>query len=371
MDKLTPKIAIITHSLRYNYGGIMQNYALQQVLKDLGYLPITLRLRRKDSIIHGINVRVKKKIFQLLHIKYNPLTPEDIDILCCNTDLFINKYINLSPRMGSINKHWVKKQHFDGFVIGSDQVLHPSSYPDIEEVYLNFVHNDYKLMYAASFGVEDWRYNELQTKKCRVLIKKFRAVSVRENTGMQHMQHYFGIDSIVVMDPTLLLDDRKYFQFIQKRGEHLGVVTYILDPNETKKSIINTVSKVLSLSIYNANNEKMDDNNAPLCDRVTISVEKWLTAICNADFVITDSYHGTLFAIIFKKQFIAIGNKKRGLDRFITILDRLKMRGRLINDISELSQSLFEDIIDYDYVETFLSEFRRESKDFLKQNLPI
>ena len=89
----------------------------------------------------------------------------------------------------------------------------------------------------------------------------------------------------------------------------------------------------------------------------------------SADYIITDSFHGTLFSIIFNKKFISIGNKRRGLSRFTSILKQLGLENRLLLDVSDFSPELLNEDIDWDSVNIKLEVERKESIEFLKNNL--
>ncbi len=96
----------------------------------------------------------------------------------------------------------------------------------------------------------------------------------------------------------------------------------------------------------------------------TYSVPEWLASFANADFVITDSFHGMVFSIIFEKEFVVIGNSKRGIDRFISLLSLLKLENRLIFDLKDLEKKDLKPI-DYSRVNIVLDNEKKKSKDFL------
>jgi len=361
------KVAIITHSLRYNYGGILQNYALQQVLKRMGHEPITLKIFRVFPQKPVLYVKYLAKA--LLGMKRLwPMSKRRMDAICVNTDKFINAHIEMSPLMNFIDRNWVICQNYDAFVVGSDQILHPGSYTRIEDIFLSFVENDKKIMYAASFGGEKWMYSQTQEKECAKYIRKFKAVSIRENTGVTFMKDKFGVNANLVLDPTLLLKAEDYRKLIQSNSTENSIVTYILDPTIEKNTLISTCSKILGKNAVQAGNDQMDNPCAKIKDRVAPSVETWLEKIANADFIITDSYHGTIFSIIFKKNFITIGNHKRGMDRFSTILGMIGLSDRLVLDPKKDCDRLFLTLIDYGKVYSLLEKHQEESTALLRKS---
>ncbi len=355
------KVAIVTHSLRFNYGGILQNFAMQRMLNQIGCEEVmTLKLGRKGSyykrLISLLKYFIKKYV--LGRNVDTPLSSTDIDLICTNTDIFINKYIKMSPKMGMIDKKWVNSQNFDAIVVGSDQVLNPSSYKKIEDIYLSFSSCPRKLMIAASFGgKEQWNYSSKQTDECKALIRNFSFVGVRENIGATLMQNYFGQDVEVVLDPTLMIEKEVYLKLLPEYSGSAGLVTYLLDDNENKQKLVTDVAQHLSLTVSVAGNPMVEQDKAKLSERVVPGVEEWLTKMAYADFIITDSYHGTLFAIIFNKPFITILNKKRGSDRFYTILTKLGLENRILADFDPCNiKSIINSDIDYRKVNIILKE---------------
>lgn len=360
------KILIITHSLRYNYGGILQNYALQQVLKNMGHTVITLKLRRKLSFYLYAKNLIKYLLLKLGGFdRIKPLSEADLNLICCNTDKFIDANITMSPSMDLIDKNWVKKQNIDAIIVGSDQVLHPASYKKIEEIYLNFISHVKKIIYAGSFGSEKWHYSEQQTLNCSKLLCDFDGISCRENSGVIFFKDKFYKSAKLVLDPTLLLDKEIYLKLIPHDKYTFGVVSYILDLTEEKEYIIKYIQEKLNLPGVKAGNPKMDSPIFQPQERITEGVESWLMKMSKADFIVTDSYHGTCFAILFKKNFIVIANRRRGLDRFVTLLSRCSLENRLIYDIADISDDLINMNINYDDVDKLLEPYKKESIAFL------
>lgn len=364
------KIAIITHSLRCNYGGILQNYALQQILKKWGHEVCTLKVKRKRNKWKEISWLLRYYAHKVLgRNAVPPLLNRDINIICKYTDRFVHSHIQMSPPMDLIDKKWIKKQHFDAIIVGSDQVLHPYSYKKIEDVYLGFVRGVRKIIYAGSFGSEKWFYNRRQESECAKCLQDFCAISSRETTGVKFFKDKFHVQAQLVLDPTLLLNQEQYLKFTSKIPLKPCITTYLLDPNEDKKEIIKMVQFFLQKDVESASNENMENPFIDVDKRIANSVEEWLYKMGNADFIITDSYHGTCFAIIFKKQFITIANEKRGVDRFQTLLSSLDLQERLIYASRDLSESLICRKINYDDVYEKLSKFREGSLSFLEEAL--
>ena len=344
------RIGIVTQPLCANYGGILQNYALQQILKKMGHTPITLDYLPSLSFGRYVLYAGKTLLFAFSPNKRHPLKqyrhfikrPADIEP-------FINNNIDLTKTIADYSKRILRKYHIDAIVLGSDQVWrysYNSHY--IDDMFLAFAKHYPcpKIVYGASFGVDNWDYPQQITAEARELIKQFRAISVREKSGISLCRDHLGVEAVNVLDPTLLLTVADYEVFCKKStpDEPPYLASYVLDMTEDKAAHIQTMARDKKLTIKEMT---VSDNG--------LSIEDWLTTIRNAAFVITDSYHGTLFSILFAKQFQAIINKERGGDRFFTVFDNL--------GIKSLAH------IDYPAIQTKLEILRNESLSFLSNAL--
>lgn len=358
------KIAILTQPLGINYGGILQNYALQTVLKKLGFFPVTINRWNNYSIPW---FRKQLYYFKLQKVFYK------------DNFKFIKKHINLTEKLDSDKKFYkhIKNNHYDGFVVGSDQTWRPDYSPNIYNYFLDFLKDTTsngikKIAYASSFGKEEWTYDEKTTHEVKELVKQFNAVSVREDSGVDLCKKYLDIEAIHVLDPTMLLNKKDYQKLYEKKGypKRQGVFTYILDYTSEKQSIVDDVSKKLHLQVFrNQPALKIKGKKEKLKNRIYPPLETWLKSFDDADFVITDSFHGTVFSIIFSKPFLVIPNKVRGVSRFTSLLLPLGLENRIINDVGEISSELLQKPIDYNIVHKRLEEWKKESLNFLNNAL--
>lgn len=372
------KIAILTQPLGHNYGGIIQNYALQKVLKELGHETTTIN-RDYDNPHSEIKVLVSKiKTWLFRHVLQpkNPMYFDPNKISAYNQQ-FLAKNINLSPEINSTEalKTYFEKEHFTAVVVGSDQVWRPKYSPNIFNFYLDFLANDTnprKLAYAASFGTEEWEYSESETKKCSELAQQFDAISVREDSGINLCkEHLNRKDAVLVLDPTLLLNAEDYSQLINQPKKEIGLFTYVLDETPEKLSLINSCANNLNLrisrnqSLYTKSNPKSKN----IEDYVKPPLEGWLQGFRDAEFVITDSFHGTVFSILNKTPFLSLVNKERGASRFESILGKLGLQDRLIYDVNNFDESKLKSDINFDAVHLKLNVLKSESINFLKSHL--
>lgn len=373
------KIGILTHPLRMNYGGILQNYALQYVLKSMGHSVETIDWQENKSVSYIVASYLYRMFMHyILRRKQVPtdmflnLTKKQFLYVSSPIQTFIRNNIKTSQPIPSIKE--LRKANgygYDAIVVGSDQVWCNQYVPTM---YLDFVETSQliRIAYAASFGKDCWTYNEFVTKACQQLAKKFQAISVREDSGVELCNKYLNVQAQQVLDPTLLLDSDVYSSLLSKEEKSAPyLMTYVLDVNQDKEQIVRSVSDKLHLPEVtireNKQTWKLFGDNSSL---VVKPIESWLRGIRDAEFVVTDSFHGVAFSIIFNRQFIAIGNKKRGLARFQSLLRQFDLLDRLIDedtDIDSYLENLKE--IDYSKVNQRKEQLQEKSLLFLKEHL--
>ena len=356
-------IGIITQPLSRNYGGILQNYALQQTLLKLGYIPYTFDLGKYTW--YDWITRTGKSIVRMILGKsyFFPEIPTVRHIQEKPLRRFVDENISLiKPRLKRPTAKQVRAYDIETIIVGSDQVWRPAYNYDISDMFLGFTQslNVRRIAYAVSFGTDDWEYNARQTNKCKVLAHKFDAISVREHSAVNICNKYLGAQATLVLDPTLLLTYKEYNKLINNIPQESKptLFAYLLDVSEDKIMYVKTIAKKLGLSprIKSAGNEISQ----------TDSIEKWLANFRDAEFVITDSFHGTIFSIIFNKEFIVVGNQKRGMARFNSLLELFSLQNRLI---SGYNIDVYNKPIDWKYVNDVHLSLRQSSIGFLLKNL--
>lgn len=368
------KIGILTLPLHTNYGGILQAYALQTVLERMGHEVYVIHLKRDEipnfSWKKKIMCYTKRFFFRyILGRKTYPIFFEEnerkaLPIIRQNTDRFIKKHIkyyhiNRFEEIGN-------EKFFDAYVVGSDQIWRKNSSPwSIENSFLQFdKHSDtVKIAYAASFGIEKWDFTIEQTEICRALAKRFDIITVREKSGVELCKKHLGINAKWVLDPTMLLNVKEYQKMakdgnVSKSGGDLLV--YILDIDKEKDKIVNEIAINRELTPFYAN-KRVYDYFSPIEERTQPSVESWLRGFTDAKFVVTDSYHGCVFSILFHKPFIVLLNEGRGLERIKSLLEMFNLKNRLI--VSPKDATKIQDDIDWKRIDSILEAKRKESMD--------
>lgn len=351
-------IGILTLLYNANYGGVLQIYALMTYLKSEGYNVkyITRMYPEKNKILKFIRDIAK---FIIQKNRKQKLRNKEID------SFFLK---NIQPRTKKIWTHSdfriLNKEHFSTIIVGSDQIWRPWFF--VEDYFLGFTndlnYNVRKIAYSASFGVDEWLFDEPTTKKLRQLIKKFDAVSVREKSGIDLCKKYLCANACLTLDPTFLLPPENYISLFEQRKNNTPyIATYILDINEEKSQICEYISLALSLKV---NHIQQKEN------KIRKPISEWLRNIYESDFVITDSFHGTVFSIIFNKPFISIGNAQRGMARFLSLLSLFSLENRIVNGYcKEKIDKIITTPINWDQVNYIKKQLITFSKDYLKKNI--
>ena len=228
------RIGILTQPLLNNYGGLLQNYALQKVLRDAGHDPQTIdHGNKKRSWIKEQLGLIIKYVFHILKPckyaspRYQP-TKKEFSIISRNSNSFIDKYITRTIPFSSEKElhKLVNKGQYDGYVVGSDQVWRPIySGGFLKEMFFSFAEgkkNIYRIAYAASFGTDKWEFNPQMTKECARLAKLFDVITVREDSGVALCRENLGVEAIHVLDPTMLLSKDDYIQLVEAEKEPIS-----------------------------------------------------------------------------------------------------------------------------------------------------
>ena len=338
-----------------NYGSALTYYALHEVVEGLGY----------DTLM--LEWPCKKK-------PYPPIQDNFVR-------RFAKKHYNMSAQY-TFDEYPSLNNHINQFLVGSDQLWNYWCSKNMGNYYmLDFVRADRKkISYATSFGHPDYPAPKEVCEQQAAILKTFDAISVREDDGVKICRDVFGVEATQVFDPVFLCPKEKYLGLITEANISFDkpyLLAYILSPNKEKGEMLKTVADKLGLDLLiildgqtdiEENKKRLGIENV----RQNIGIEEWLAYIYNASFVITDSFHGTCFSIIFEKQFICILNKARGISRFETLSRHLALKNFMVNDISEINDRIAQnETVDYNAINHSLSHEVSRSYDWLKNALAM
>ena len=362
------KIGIVTHWMAVdNYGGMLQSYALQRYLRNLGHDAYLIRFYIDKKNQQSFSVKIKSVLKALLislnvfpnakKIKReNRITQERVKIR--RFDEFRNKYIALSPKVyNSIYEIKNDPPEADIYITGSDQVWAGDlNNPNIWIFYLDFGGENIKrISYAASFGFS--YFPGKNEEKFKELLSSFSAISVREANGIDICKKY-GFDATRCVDSTFLLNKEQYISIMSPRKHNKAYAFfYTVNVSTTDEIYWNELSEYLcSLGkkcvITTGSGYRRAEELFYKAVYDYATVEEWLSNIFYSDVVITSSFHGIAFSLILNKDFIYLplkGTAGAGNNRIVDLLSLVGLETRQANSIEDVKRLLNEKI-DYNHI---------------------
>ncbi|SMO96761.1 polysaccharide pyruvyl transferase family protein [Gracilimonas mengyeensis] len=347
------KVIILTFYKANNYGALLQCYALSQKVKEYGHevelLDIPLKKDSKKKF--GIKGKVREWLIKN------------------RTGKFRKKYL---PDSSKVFDEVSLKQNYpeaDLYIVGSDQVWnYDITKEDQLLYYFNFLKNNEKrISYAASFGLDEKDYNPSNASEIRDHLKKFSGISIREEVGVNICKSFYGIQSVKVLDPVFLLRSYDFLLENKKENNKKTIVSYKYSKNEKWYDDLHDLSQKMELKPISLNDIILNKNIKAI---PFPTVEKWVTTISNASFVITDSFHCMVFAILFKKDFVVLPSSYKRSSRMKSLLSDLGLSDRYFQTYEEVVESkIWEKKINYPSVFSKIEDLRKDSINFLEKFL--
>lgn len=337
------KIGILTFQNANSYGAVSQNFALQEAVK---------KICGQDSVVEVINYDspgMRLKEFQMENYRE-----------------FCVRRLELSQEFTSAELKEEKK--YDVIIVGSDQVWNPILTHYDNTYFLDFVGADtVKVAYAASVGVNAGYFDKIKEPFSQY-VPGFHAVSLREKSHIPFVQQYTELEVANTLDPTLLLHKEDYIEKLElKDSQEEYIFLYNIAHNPKLIDFANMVAKqygykVIAVTIYEdfcfVNNVKLVRNPSP---------EKWMEYIKNAKMVLTESFHGVMMSIIFKRPFYVYTKETYNVVRVLDVLKMLGLEDRKLSAVTDIRNLNFE--INYDRVDEILEEKRSESINWLTESI--
>lgn len=349
------KIGILTIIDNNNYGNRLQNYATQKILEKMNVCSKTLINREYSNT---------KKFYLLRKIK----NFKNNDTYSSNKNrkkLFeeFNKNINYYSKEITA---FSKDSGFDFYIVGSDQVWNPNLGRLREVDLLNFAPSNKRIAFSASFGID--KISKKQEKNISKELKKYKKISVREESAKKIVKEATLRDDIeVLLDPTMLLTPNEWDE-VAKKPTQLKNNKYILnyflgDLSEERKNEINRIAKENKCDVIN-----ILDINSPFYET---GPSEFLYLEKNAFLICTDSFHSSVFAILYDRPFIVFDREQAKVanmnSRIETLLAKFKLKNR------KFEGKITEKNLKHDYSQAYkiLEKERKKSKTFLYKALDI
>ncbi len=351
---MTRKVGIVTIVHGANYGNRLQNYALQEVIDSLGFEVVTF----KRNVYLNILSEIKNKFFEPL--KRSDAVKKRYELF----EAFNKKYIKFSDIILYNRKSTDSSQlkDFCAFVCGSDQIWNPNWSTNSDKDFLTFApFGKKKISYAASFGVEEINPGKQETY--RKYLNGIDFISVRENSGSAIVKSLTGRNATVVLDPTLLVSKHKWEE-IQEKPDNFPDKRYVLcyflaGCTSEKEEMVKDYSERTGCAVL-----KIDDGENEFS--YSYSPQNFLYLISHAERIFTDSFHCTVFSLIFHKKF-DVFQRKVGVsnmsDRIMTLLKTCQLENYIDRSL------LIDDDIDYNRVDLLLQKEKEKSESFIRKAL--
>lgn len=360
-------IGIITFHCAHNYGALLQVYALQEKTRMLGYKVEIINYRNKNILNTYKLIKLSKNPINCIKLLYNSFkyykyNKKRYD----NFENFINKNLKLTKEYKSLNELKNDSPKFDCYITGSDQVWNTDITKGLSDAYtLNFGDDGVnRISYAASIGKSSLGQEDYKTR-----LSKINYISVREKTAKDLLEPVLNRKIEVVLDPTLLISGKEWEEYFDFRNDvnEKYILTYYVEENDEYVKIVNELSKKTNLKVINF--EKINKHNYSnfMKSAYTEGPEEFVRLIKNAEYVVTTSFHATVFSILFHKKFFVIPHKTTG-SRVTDLIDKLQIKNRIYYTVDEFkSNENYNEDVDYSMADKILLEEREKSVKFLKE----
>lgn len=312
-----------------NSGAILTAYAIQQFIK--------------------INFNKDYKILYFLMDNVKPYFKNS-----CFED-FANKYLNLTNYIETEKDLKNLNSYTDNFIVGSDQVFRYFYIKKNLDVFLlkytNFLKK--RIAFSASFGTESFYEADNQEKKdFSICLNRFDYISAREKSGVDICKNEFNLKAEHILDPVFLVDKNLFDNVINDSSVDYknSIVSYILDETPKTDSVLEALSGRYNMDVKKINLTQQSPSD-------------FLNAVKNGSFIITDSFHGVCFSLIYHKKFICIRNKERGYARFQSLINSFNISNLFVDDTDEIldKKDLFDDY-NYEFIKNVIENEREKAK---------
>jgi hypothetical protein len=372
------RIGILTFQNSDNYGALLQAYALQKTVEKLGAeseIIDYISPNKKDMyglIKIGKGYSAKNFIASLVKL------PKKIS-LYTSAKKFRKEYLNLTSKKYYSHADLSENQeHWDKFIVGSDQVWNYRNTRFDHAYLLSFVNDDNKKnSYAASFGVDSieetpsekiLKFNpgisNLKGEYSKYL-SSFKNISVREEVGIKIVKELIGKDTRLVLDPTLLLDKNEWIDQLDGIDSKYNnyILLYTLDNRKEIFEYAKAISDKLNRKVVLIGNKKMAKKYGFIFDNP--SILGFVKLFETASFIITDSFHGCAFSINLEKQFMPFYHS--GKKTYSRIDNLLKMADIQSRKTFDTDHNTDYNQLDYDKIKVAMEQYRDQSKSYIEK----
>lgn len=370
------KIATITFHRAHNFGSVLQTYALQEYIckmykecnKEIQYQVIDFcSTEQKDLYsVFKPNVSWKNVIKNIITIPY----AKKLQIKHRKFETFIEEEVNLTKKYCEERELLENPPVADYYISGSDQLWNVRTLDFSDVYYLNFVKSGKKLSYAASFGPLKIDWQHYVKEKYSHLLNDYDAISVRELGSKRNVEYLTGKQCQVNIDPTLLLSCNEWRKIQSNVDYNNGqyILLYCLEPTKKQLEIANAISGKLKLPIVILRYNNKNDMINRYVKKYESGPKDFLAYIDHAALVLSSSFHGTAYSLIYHKSFYVFDGMKD--NRISEILRKTEMTERSIDSIKDIERVTLKPV-DREKIDIVLAEERKRSKLYFQKVLQL
>ncbi len=353
------RIGILTFHYALNYGAVLQAYATQSLLKRMGH---------DVEIINYENYKIKSSYEKKVEFSPNPKnTIVSIIVVAFNTirkrqfKYFIEKYLHLSENVNGANDRILSI--YDTILVGSDQVWNPNLTGGFDKLYWGEFNYKGKIV-AWSASAKENAFTKKDEKSLISCLKNFDAISVREKVIKEFLQNKVDKQICVTLDPTLLLSRNDWSKLTHPVNERNYVLVYAMQDESLVEHMGSALAKKLNknLLVLNANiNAKIKKGYKQCANPLD-----FISYIAHADYVVSASFHGTAFSLLFEKQFFCFIRKGQTNMRIESLLKTVHLENRIITEDYDFMSISY---INYTDIPALLEKEKSLTLSFLRNNL--
>lgn len=365
------KIKLVSIHSAHNYGSVLQAYALQEKLKEysndvqiIDYRPNYFETQYKMFSIK-VYKRYKGSLSKILHFGWRILRWGNRYKKYRKFENFIKNNYSLTRKYTSYQQLVKDTPEADVYFSGSDQIWNTDITEGFDKTYyLEFAKEEkIKASYAASLGRKeiDGKYEE----EYKDAFNKLNYIAVREEQAKKELEKYTDKNIWVTIDPTLLHEKQVWNHIATKSKIQIKekyIFVYILEENEEFVKIVNKLSQYLNLKVISISKKRRFENEEIYSEA---GPEDFINFFKNAEFVITNSFHGTVFSLIYEKRNCIVPHLKTG-ERMCNLMRKVGLEERIIKSVEQLDLEKITQAIDYEEVKKQIESERKKAEDYIK-----
>lgn len=372
------RIAIATVFRNSNYGAVLQAYALAKVIKDITNSECYFIDYRREKVINLFRVSLfDKDIDGNRKITINSIkrtirqfiNPLGTIVRFNRFEKFRKKFFNITEET-FYKSNDINLEDTSLLVLGSDQIWNPEITQGFDNVYFGKIGNSdiFTISYAASLGKT--KFNEEEKKELKELLKYVDIISVREEEGAEILCNLTNKKITCVPDPTILIDREEWLKLAKQiRKKDKYVMIYMLKHDEVVLNLAKKIAEFYNHKIVLFGNGSLKKYKG-MREKKHYDPTVFLGFMEKADYIVTNSFHGTVFSVIFNKKFYTVPFGEKG-SRIVNFCRKVDLEDRIVYDSEDIYNKNIQEDIDYESVNLKVEELKKIGKDFLYGSLEI